>query len=316
MEHGTAKPFSVSVLIATRDRPDQFCRCLSALAGKGAARLIKEVIVLEDGSPPGVQESVRSSLESVCALMGVPHRLLLNTSPEGIAVARGRLSNAASPDSAYSLYLDDDVYLARGCLTELVECLASWPAAGVAGPRTVFSDKPGVTAHGANFVSRWTGIYAETDPPVRTECDWLLTTCFLVKREVLAAGVDFEPGFYFTHAEVDFCLRAAAAGFRTVYCPAAVALHDEKAGLVKPERLYYMYRNKFLVLRRGLRLPGRLTALLFTAVLGTPRYLAESLIRNRRADIRELRLIFKAVIHGLAGRMGPLQDNSAAARRR
>lgn len=297
---------SVSVLIATRLRPEQLTRCLSALAASKPAGLAGEIIALEDGSPAGIQKRVRDIFYAACTGMNAAHKFMVNSSPAGIAAARERLAKAASPDSDFLLYLDDDVYMEPDCLSRLVDCLNSRPGAGIAGPRTVFSDRPEITAHGANYVSRWTGLYGENDPPHRSECDWLLSTCLLVKRAVAAAGLAFEPGFHVTHAEVDFCLRAGNAGYKTIYCPDAVARHDEKPGLFKPDRIYYIYRNKLLVIRRGLHCPGRITALFFTAVFGLFRYILDSILRNKGMNAAELKLIFKAVAHGLAGRMGPL----------
>src|SRR4051794_3390708 len=49
----------------------------------------------------------------------------------------------------------------------------------------------------------------------------------LIRHETLASIGIYDPRFGLGHEDMDYCLRAFAAGFECIYEPAAVALHHE-----------------------------------------------------------------------------------------
>jgi glycosyltransferase involved in cell wall biosynthesis len=87
----------VSVVIATRDRPDLLARCLSAIAGQRGAGL--EAVVVNDGGRPVPARVWPDGLESVQVAFSA-HRGQVAARNAGLALARGR---------AIVLCDDDDV---------------------------------------------------------------------------------------------------------------------------------------------------------------------------------------------------------------
>jgi len=129
---------------------------------------------------------------------------------------------------------------------------------------------------------------------------------FLVRRAALS-GMKNADDFYMSHQEVDFCLQLRGAGFSVVYCPEARAAHDlPLSGGGRRDRLYYLYRNKLRVFRRNFHPARAITASLFMVIFGLPKYLLESVSYNRGLNLAEIKLIFRALIDGLAGRGGKL----------
>jgi GT2 family glycosyltransferase len=183
------------------------------------------------------------------------------------------------------------------------------PGVGIIGPRIVFTKNPEQTAHNANFVGGWTGRYYSKNSYEPIVCDWLYSTCCLVRKEVLEETGGFYPGYYILHEEVDFCLRAKRAGFLVVYYPKATAQHEVDLSQPKRERLYYLYRNKILLIKRNFPFPRRFPALSLVIFLGLPKYLIESMRFHKKIVFSELRLIFLSVWHGFINREGRLKKN-------
>lgn len=296
----------LSVLISTYNRQEQLFKTLAALLGQAYPLSEMELAVVDDAGDDGSYEALSARRAELRSLGFRDVKILRNEANRGIAFVRARLTAEASPESEALLFLDDDVYLEKDTIPALVDCLKKGAERGVAGPRLVYASDPQKTAHCANFVGRWTGRYSELDASAETECDWLNSSCFLVRRSALA-GVAYPEEFYTAHEEVDFCLQVGRAGYKLVYFPLVKAVHDlPPSGAGRRGRLYYLYRNKLLLFKRNFPAARAFTATLLALVLGLPRYLFESVVYNRGVNRAEIGLIFRALADGLAGRGGKL----------
>lgn len=294
----------ISALISTYNRREALIKTIEALLAQDHPPAELEVVVLDDCGTDGSYEALGARAEEFRRRGLRGFRVLRNAENMGIAYGRSRLTREASADSQALLYLDDDVCLEKGTLAWLAGRLEKDPSVGLVGPRLVYASAPERTAHCANFVGRWSGRYYEADPDSETACDWLNSTCFLVRRSAISA-VRHAEEFYTAHEEVDFCLQLGRAGWRVLYCPEARALHDlPLSGGGRRGRLYYLYRNKLLLFKRNFPPLRRLTATLVMLCLGLPLYLLESLRYNGGVNAGELGLIFRALADGLAGRGG------------
>ena len=57
------------------------------------------------------------------------------------------------------------------------------------------------------------------------EVDWVSGACMLVRRSAFEAVGGMDEGFFLYWEDADFCHRLKQAGYRTIYCPDAVATH-------------------------------------------------------------------------------------------
>src|SRR5579871_5771350 len=105
-----------SVIIPTRNRPQQLSQCLAALASLDYPRDRFEVLVIDDGSTQPL-ESVISDWKS-----RVPVRLLIQSNT-GPATARNR--GAAEARGGWLAFLDDDCRAAPGWLKGFADTAAS-----------------------------------------------------------------------------------------------------------------------------------------------------------------------------------------------
>jgi GT2 family glycosyltransferase len=109
----------------------------------------------------------------------------------------------------------------------------------------------------------------------------------------------FDPEYYINHWEVDYCLHARAEGYYISYEPKAVARHKiSPSGTINNARLYYLYRNKIILIKKLFPVPQRWIALNFFALFSIPTSIFASIIRNRKLNFEELRFIYKSFVDG------------------
>lgn len=297
----------ISVLINTHNRAAALRRCLDSVMGQDYPKNLVEVLVLDDA---GTDETPALLAEKAAEFVSAGYRnfkSFRNETSRNIVYGRYFLQEASGRESELLVYMDDDGVLEGGVVSGLVAFFKRTPAAGIAAPAVYYLSEPGRRAHGAFFVHPWTGRYTEALPDSVTECDWVNATCLAGRRAALEPHDDSRLSFYISHEEADLCLGAKKKGWKVFYLPGLRVLHDMKPGCApKRDRLYYLYRNKFFVIRRNFPPLRRFAALAVALLLGLPRYLAESLSFNRGVNPAELRVILRAVFDGLTGRGGAL----------
>jgi GT2 family glycosyltransferase len=74
----------------------------------------------------------------------------------------------------------------------------------------------------------------------------------LIRRDVFDRAIDFDPDYFFSFEDIDFCLRAKEAGFRTACVQEAFAYHEggRSIGRRSARRVYYATRNHLKLSRR------------------------------------------------------------------
>jgi GT2 family glycosyltransferase len=84
------------------------------------------------------------------------------------------------------------------------------------------------------------------------DVDYVPGTVALVARRVFEVAGLLDEDYFFAGEMADLCLRARQLGFRCVADPRARACHDLDRSSAIRERLhaYYVYRNRFLYLRK------------------------------------------------------------------
>lgn len=114
-------------------------------------------------------------------------------------------------------------------------------------------------------VNRWTGRTKHIEKTVPdfkgTACqaDYYSGCCLLIKREVLEKIGPFDERFFFYYEDVDFCLRAAKAGFKLGLASKAIIYHELSSSIGRWSRRA-IYRNlkshlTFINKHLGLRRP-------------------------------------------------------------
>ena len=138
----------------------------------------------------------------------------------------------------YALLLNEDSELQPGATLALHDALRGAPAGrlrrragccaptGAEQPSAWRFPTPLTALAGALFLHRLLTVQSRG---ARTrEVDWCQSAALLVRREAAAQVGYLDPDFFVYSDEVDFARRLRDAGWRSVYVPAAVAIHHEQ----------------------------------------------------------------------------------------
>lgn len=213
-----------SIVIPVFNQLSHTLACLRALAAH-PSQLAAEIIVVDDGS----SDDTASSLPQVTGLRY--HRRAVNggfiaACNDGAALARGE----------YVVFLNNDTVPQPGWLDALLATFADHPRTGLVGAQLLYPDgrlqeAGGIVysdGSGCNY-----GRFASPDAPryafVR-EVDYCSGAAIAVPRAQFSRLGGFDPRYspaYYEDTDLAFAVRAA--GFDTLYQPAARVVHMEGA---------------------------------------------------------------------------------------
>jgi N-acetylglucosaminyl-diphospho-decaprenol L-rhamnosyltransferase len=258
----------LSFCVVNTSQRELLLRGLDAIARERAAVPFQtEVLVLDNGSRDGSAQAAREhpAVDETIALE--KRRGKGCNDSELLRRARGR----------YALLLNEDSELQPGATLALHQALEEHPQAACAGakllrPATVGSLAPAASTAGEHLgveqPSAWrfptpltalTGAlglhrrYTVQSRGKRTrEVDWCQSAALLVRREAAKQVGYLDPDFFVYSDEVDFARRLRDAGWRSVWVPAAVAIHHEQlsTSAVPERRIVEMARNRDLYMRK------------------------------------------------------------------
>jgi GT2 family glycosyltransferase len=225
-----------------REFLDDCLRSVAAAAGEASLR----TVLIDNGSTDGSQEFVQREFPDV---EFVQHERNDYTAANNLGVAK------AGGD--YALLLNTDATLRPGCLRELVAALDADAQAGAAAPKIVFPDGRICTTgieqrDDLYWVDRDQGA-ADPGPGGAPEQVLGVSGCCALYRVLAWRAVrGQDEDFHMYYEDVDLALRLGAAGWRSLYVPAAVCEHIghgsiQKASTWKDE---LGERNRLLVLAR------------------------------------------------------------------
>jgi GT2 family glycosyltransferase len=165
------------------------------------------------------------------------------------------IREALARGAARVLLVNSDAIVPPDALEHLDDALTSSSRIGIAGPMVLARSKPdciatlGMSYHSATgrMKHRGTGTRLGEHQPLdrRSVVDAVSGCAMLIRREVFDAIGLFDDEYFFTFEDLDFCLRARAAGFATVLAGDAVVYHEggQSLGARSPKRFYYAARN-------------------------------------------------------------------------
>ena len=138
------------------------------------------------------------------------------------------------------LLLNNDVEIGSpDWLKEMVSCLA-YPNAGIVGARLLYPNQTiqhaGVIVGLGGLAGHWFERKPHFHPGpfgrlrVRQSLSAVTAACMLISRQCLEKVGEFDERlFAVAYNDVDYCLRAAGHGFRTIWTPYATLVHHESA---------------------------------------------------------------------------------------
>ncbi|MCC6486338.1 MAG: glycosyltransferase family 2 protein [Candidatus Hydrogenedentes bacterium] len=217
----------LAAIIVNRNKKDYLLRAVECAMKSGYAPL--DITVVDDCSSDGSPEAVRERFPQVHVVEETTHAGATRVRNVGILDVRRRLA------PKYLLFLDNDAFVARGAIGELVKAAERDPGAGIVVPKAFrsFEDRMLYSA-GDVRVNLFTGTFKDVgageldrgqhDEPKSVGC--CAGFAMLVRAEVLERIGLFDEAFYpYGWEDIDFALRTVHAGYRILYVPSAEVEH-------------------------------------------------------------------------------------------
>ena len=246
----------VTIVIPTKNRADLLRTCLDSLARTTPRDSVKIVVVDDNSDEPATLAYLKelpARADLRCEVIHAP------ASPDGFNYSRLVNLGTARADTPLVLHLNNDVEaLAPGWLEDMAGWL-SVPGVGVVGAKLLYPD--GTINHAGIALSREDGlahVLFEREPaddlgllflPHAARNVAAVTGACLLTRTALyhqLNGFD-EQKLQVAYNDVDYCLRAGAAGQRSVVTPQAVLRHVGSASrgntYAEREHLEYIARH-------------------------------------------------------------------------
>jgi N-acetylglucosaminyl-diphospho-decaprenol L-rhamnosyltransferase len=278
---------ALSYCVVNTNGREHLLTCLDAIERTHPVGVERELLVLDNASGDGSAEAVRAR--------GGDIRLIALERRAGKAANDSTLLREAK--GRYCLLLNEDSELRAGAAQALITALDADPRAGAAGAQLLDSGGnpvpcawrfPGVgtALAGAVFLHRVFTVQSKGRETRRV--DWAQSSALLVRREAAEQVGYLDPAFFVYYDECDFCKRLAGAGWRTLYVPAAEAVHHDQlstdlaAGL---PRIVEFHRNRDLYMRKHHGRAAALAVRVLTAWSYAIRALAATVLPNQPARV-------------------------------
>jgi len=313
----------LSLVVLTWNARELVAACLASVertmrGPEGAAGLVVETLVVDNGSQDGTVEMLRARFPWV-ATLALPRNLgFAGGCNAGLAAARGR---------AVAL-LNNDTELLPGCLEACVRFLDAEPGVGVVGPQllhpdgrlqnsihnapTLFSELVPLGILETLWPRRFPSKRQRYTEPVDVEA--VLGACMVVRREALEEVGPLPEDYFLFLEETDWLVAMRQAGWRVVHLPAARLVHVHGATTKKRaplatrieyhRSLYRFFRKRHGRVQASLVIGVRVLRLLAALALLAPLALVLPRERNRwceRARILVWHLRGRPASWGLAG---------------
>ena len=286
----------VTAIVVNWKLKDETLRCLRSLAGLDFPC---RIIVVDNGSGDGSAEYITRHFPQA--------ELIALSSNVGFGSACNQAIARALEDTycEYVFLLNNDTVIHPRALSELVSVAQAHPESAIFGPKVYYRDNPDTIWY-AGARRRW-GVLAAADTGrgqvdrgqfnVLCEVDYVFGTAMLIRRNVFERIGLFDERFFLYLEDMDFCLRAQAAGFSLLFVPQAHVWHKGSASTVHNKAMcrYHLVKSAVRFVKKHASLSSSLlTITLWMSVLF--RFVISDLVRG---DFTIVRSYWLGGINGL-----------------
>lgn len=217
----------LSVIIPTHNRPERLRECLNALACQSQTGVDFEVLVVDDGSEPSMEPTVRS-------VQGLVIHYIRK--PQG-GPASARNLGASEAGGRYLVFLDDDCQPPRDWLGRIAEAVEANPGA-ILGGRTVNKLSGNKYSSASQLLVDFLYHYYQGADEGR----FFTSNNLIVPKQDFEALGGFDEGFRRAAAEDrEFGYRWIAEGRPLVFLPTILLYHSHQLSLPSFLRQHFNY---------------------------------------------------------------------------
>jgi len=259
----------LSIIILTWNSLPLLERCLASIESNTTLK-DHEIVIIDNNSTDGTREFLKS-IDSKDS-----YRIILNSHNRGVGPARNQGIKLAT--GKYILILDVDTIVTSGAIDKLVRYLDNTTKCGLVAPKMTDIDGnlqytcrkyPTIVS---KFLRRvpfnWAQeLLSEEDMHVwdhasTREVDYVIGACQLIRKSVIEGVGLFDENIFYGPEDIDLCLRIWQAGYKVVYNPESIIIHDEQR-ITKRKLLsriswehtkglvYFFWKHKYLLSRKS-----------------------------------------------------------------
>lgn len=253
-----------------------------------------ELILVDNGAEADDRDVYEAHLPGIRVLR----------SEENLGFAGGNNLGIAQAKGDYILLINNDTLVPPGFLQPLVAVLNSDERIGIVSPKIYYHEQPKMLQYaGSKGINPFTGrgknlakgmlddgIFERTGPT-----DLAHGACMMVRREVFEDIGLLSELYFMYYEEIDFCERARRSGWPIYFTSDAYIHHRESVSIGKFSTIktYYLFRNRWLYMRRFYHGIPYYVFVLYFLTLGAPRHALQFWLKGEKAHAR-------AVLRGLA----------------
>ena len=222
-EHPLSDAPLVTIVIPVMNHLDVTIRCLQSICDVWFATLPVQIVLVDDGSDDGAGALAER-------LPGLD--FVRNGRNKGFVHACNR--GAALSSARYVYFLNNDTTVRNGWLDALISTLEDDPSIGAAGSKLLYPDGSLQEAGGIIFQDGTGWNYGRGGDPADAryghvrDVDYCSAASLIVRREIFERIGGFDAGFAPAYYEdADLCFTIRSLGYRVVYQPRSVVVHDE-----------------------------------------------------------------------------------------
>ncbi len=219
---------SISLIVPVYNHWQVTAKCLISIL-KSDIPIKYEIIVIDDASTDATQQLIRTVIKE-----NHPVTLITNMENKGYILSTNEALKII--DSKYILFMNNDVYLDKTCIKELLRVYETYPDVGVLGG-TQYADGWKETDSALKFFTR--GDKATIRDHMITSkipdnlknsdivyCDDVHFACALTTKAVVdKVGLLDEEFLLGCYDQEDFCLRVKELQMQIAVCPKAKFIH-------------------------------------------------------------------------------------------
>lgn len=259
----------LSIIILNWNSKSYIDLCLQSVRKAIPSKLKNEIIVIDNGSTDSSIQYIKKQYPDV--------KLIENDRNKGVAPARNQGLMIAK--GKYILLLDIDTIIREDSIEVMIQTMQSDNRIGLCGPKLVGTDGK-LQFSCRNFPSVLSKIYRQFpgklqncllereelrnwDHCSQREVGYVIGACQLIRKAVIKEVGLLDENIFYGPEDIDFCLRIWQAGYKVVYNPEAVIIHDEQR--ITKRKLfskicwehakglaYFFWKHKYLFSRKSL----------------------------------------------------------------
>ena len=292
----------VSIIVLNWNNYQDTKECLESLEKITYANYI--VIVIDNGSTDKSGERLKKESSQ--------YTFIRNEDNLGFAEGNNvGIRHALRSGADYVLLLNNDTVVDPDFLEPLVTITKADKEIGIVGPMIYFYDEPKVIQSIGARINLWKGSHSiigireidkgQYNGPV--EVDYVSGAALLAKRQIIEDIGFLDPDYFLYSEEVDWCYRAAKAGYKIIGVPKSKIWHkisSSTGGTNSPLSAYYITRNRILFMRKHARIYHWLTL---------PPFFAMDILKSLLscAKYRDMKRA-RAIIKGMLWHLGMKQN--------